>query len=51
MTRLFNNTVHSRTGDVEDLHPAVLRPDIARRNSLIDDTIGNGIDKPGFCRT
>ncbi|MFP1762040.1 glutathione S-transferase family protein [Lonsdalea quercina] len=49
--RLFNSAFNTLTGNVEDFYPAALRPDIDRWNTLIYETINNGVYKTGFSRT
>lgn len=49
--RLFNTAFDTLTGNVEDFYPSALRADIDRWNTLIYDTINNGVYKTGFSRT
>jgi putative glutathione S-transferase len=49
--RILNTAFDSLTGNRSDLCPERLRPEIDRWNSLIYDTLNNGVYRAGFARS
>jgi putative glutathione S-transferase len=49
--RILNTAFDRLTGNLSDLYPEPLRPEIDRWNSLIYDTLNNGVYRAGFART
>ena len=49
--RILNAGFDDLTGDRGDLYPERLRPEIDRWNTLIYDTLNNGVYRAGFART
>jgi glutathionyl-hydroquinone reductase len=49
--RMLNTAFNDITGDTRDFYPAHLRPVIDEWNTLIYDTLNNGVYRAGFART
>ena len=49
--RMFNSAFDGLTGSTLDLYPAELRDEIDRMNTLVYDTVNNGVYKAGFATT
>lgn len=49
--KIFNSAFNELTGNTFDFYPEALRDDIDKWNTLIYDTVNNGVYRCGFART